>query len=168
MTPLISLVYAQSRNGIIGNKGGLPWRLPSDLKRFKAVTMGKPIIMGRKTWDSLPRKPLPGRINIILTRQHAFAAKGATVAATVEAALDAAGTAPEVCVIGGAEIYSAFLPRAHRIYLTEINLDAEGDTPAPHFDPDAWIEVSREHHVASVGDDASFTLRVFDKKPNKS
>jgi dihydrofolate reductase len=164
MPPRIALIYAQSRNGIIGNNGGLPWRLPSDLKRFKAVTMGKPIIMGRKTWDSLPRKPLPGRPNIILTRQKDFKPEGAIVVATVEAALLAADGVDEACVIGGAEIYNAFMPHADRIYLTEINLDVEGDTKAPQLRIDKWEEVKREHYSASDGDDADFTLRVLDKK----
>jgi dihydrofolate reductase len=163
---MVSLVYAQSRNGIIGDKGDLPWRLPSDLKRFKAVTMGKPVIMGRKTWDSLPRKPLPGRPNIIITRQSGFAAEGAKVVAGVEQALKAAGPVEEVCIIGGAEIYQAFLPHAHRIYLTEIDLSVPGDTPAPTLNEHEWTEVSREHHQAQPGDSADFTLRVLERKPS--
>jgi dihydrofolate reductase len=128
---VISLVYAQSRNGIIGADGGLPWRLPSDLKRFKETTLGKPIIMGRKTWEGLPRKPLPGRVNIVVTRQSSFAAEGAVVVGSVADALARAGEASEVCVIGGGEIYRMFLPLADRIYLTLVDADVEGDTRGP-------------------------------------
>jgi dihydrofolate reductase len=159
----IALVYAQSRNGIIGRDGGLPWQLPSDLKRFKAVTMGKPVIMGRKTWESLPRKPLPGRHNIVMTRRPGFMSEGAAVVANVEQALAKAGDVEEVCVIGGAEIYKTFLPHADRIYLTEIDLETEGDTFAPILESAAWKEVAREVHPAGAGDDASFILRTLDR-----
>jgi dihydrofolate reductase len=164
---IISLVYAQSRNGIIGDKGDLPWRLPSDLKRFKTVTLGKPVIMGRKTWDSLPRKPLPGRPNIIITRQSNISAEGATVVKTIDDALKVAGPVEEVCIIGGAEIYRSFLPRAHRIYLTEINLSVAGDTEAPTLNPTEWTEVSRDHHPAQPGDSADFMLRILERKSNE-
>ncbi len=160
---IISLVYAQSRNGVIGNKGKLPWHLPSDLKRFKQVTLGKPIIMGRKTWDSLPRKPLPGRANIIITRQPDFAGEGALVAKDIEEALAIAGDVPEVCVIGGGQIYAAFLPVARRIYLTEIDLQVAGDTFAPMLEMPPWREVSREVHSAAIGDASGFTLRVLER-----
>lgn len=163
---IVALVYAQSRNGIIGNKGGLPWRLPSDLKRFKQVTFSKPIIMGRKTWDSLPRKPLPGRLNIVITRQKDFKAEGAVVVADVAMALLAAGKVLEVCVIGGAEIYQAFLPLAQRIYLTEVDVEVEGDTWAPKLATPPWREVSREVHAAAIGDDCSFVLRVLERLEN--
>lgn len=160
---MISLVYAQSRNGIIGRDGGLPWHISSDLKRFKELTMGKPVIMGRKTWDSLPRKPLPGRINIIMTRQKGFAAEGAVVVATIGEALHHAGNAQEVCVIGGAEIYRQFEGLAQRIYLTEVELDAEGDAYAPKLDFGEWQQVSAEHHQQGPRDDAPFTLRVLNR-----
>ena len=160
---IVSLVYAQSRNGVIGSHGKLPWRLPSDLKRFKQVTMGKPIIMGRKTWDSLPRKPLPGRLNIVITRQKDFAAAGATVVSDVAGALAAAGNVPEVCVIGGGQIFTTFLPIARRIYLTEIDLQVAGDTFAPVLTMPPWREVSREVHAGTVGDDSGFVLRVLER-----
>ncbi|MBL8905710.1 MAG: dihydrofolate reductase [Rhizobiales bacterium] len=154
-----------SRNRVIGANGGLPWRMPSDLKRFKALTMGKPVIMGRKTWESLPRKPLPGRHNIIVTRQADYDAPGATRAGTVKEALAAAALlAPEeIAVIGGAEIFSELLPFAGRIYLSEIDLEAKGDRYFPELDPATWKEISHERHVRGEGDDAGFTLRVLDR-----
>jgi dihydrofolate reductase len=161
---MISLVYAQSRNGMIGRDGGLPWHISSDLKRFKALTMGKPVIMGRKTWDSLPRKPLPGRVNIVITRQNGFLAGGAVVVQTPGDALTAAGDEPEICVIGGAEVYRQFLPLADRIYLTEVDLDVAGDAQAPVLDPAQWREVSRESHGKGIQDDASFTIKTLERR----
>ncbi len=160
---IVSLVFAQSRNGVIGNKGKLPWRLPSDLKRFKQVTMGKPVIMGRMTWDSLPRRPLPGRANIVITRQPDFAGQGALVAKDVISALAIAGDVPEICVIGGGQIYAAFMPVARRIYQTEIDLQVEGDTFAPVLAMPPWHEVSCEVHVAADGDDCGFVFRVLER-----
>jgi dihydrofolate reductase len=160
---VISLVYAQSRNGIIGADGGLPWRLPSDLKRFKETTIGKPIIMGRKTWEGLPRRPLPGRVNIVVTRQKDFAAEGAVVVSTVNAAVEAAGNVPEICVIGGGEIYRMFLSLADRIYLTVVEADAEGDTHAPALDAREWREISRLPPQRGEKDSASFSTRVLER-----
>jgi dihydrofolate reductase len=159
---IISLVYAQSKNGVIGRDGDLPWRLPSDLKRFKETTLGKPVIMGRKTWNSLPRKPLPGRVNIVMTRDKSFAAEEATVVSSAAAALAAAGEVAEVCVIGGGEIYSAFLPLANRIYLTEVDVEVEGDTFAPLLDK-AWKEVSRTTPVQGDNDSAAFVTLVLER-----
>lgn len=159
----VSFVYAQSRNGIIGRDGGLPWHIGSDLKRFKAITMGKPVVMGRKTWDSLPRKPLPGRLNIVVTRQPGWSAEGAIVAHNVPQALALAGDVPEVCVIGGAEVFNLFLPHATRIYLTEVDLDVQGDTPALALDAATWRETAREVHAKAEGDSAGFTLRVLER-----
>jgi dihydrofolate reductase len=161
---IISLVYAQSKNGIIGRDGGLPWHISSDLKRFKATTMGKPVIMGRKTWDSLPKKPLPGRHNIIITGHRGFAADGATVVASADAALAAAGDVPEICVIGGGEIFDLFLDRANRIYLTEIDAEVDGDTDAPKLDDRVWQVVSSEAVAAGRLDSSSFTLKVLERR----
>lgn len=161
---IVSFVYAQSRNGVIGDNGVLPWHIPSDLKRFKAITLGKPVIMGRKTWDSLPRKPLPGRLNIVLTRQLDFMANGATVVAGRQAALNAAGDVPEVCVIGGAEIFTLFLDDVSRIYLTELDADVKGDTPAPPLASGEWTTVSSERVEAGPSDSAAFTLRILQRK----
>ena len=160
----IELVVAVARNGVIGRDGGLPWHISSDLKRFKAITMGKPLIMGRKTWDSLPRKPLPGRLNIVITRQKNFQAEGAVVVADPKAALAAAGQADEISVIGGAAIFGLLLPRAQRIYLTEVDLEVEGDTYFPRIEPGQWHETAREVHPRGPNDSAGFTLRVLDRK----
>lgn len=162
---IVSLVVAVSRNGVIGRDGGLPWHISSDLKRFKAITMGKPVIMGRKTWDSLPRKPLPGRSNIIVTRQAGFRAEGALVAADVNAALALAAMEKpaEICVIGGGEIYRQALPHAGRVYLTEVALEVAGDTHFPALDPAEWREVSREEVKAGASDSADFVLRVMER-----
>jgi dihydrofolate reductase len=159
---IITLVYAQSRNGVIGAEGGLPWHIPSDLKRFKETTLGKPVIMGRKTWNSLPRKPLPGRKNIVLSR-HAFSAEGAEWSKTPEAALALAGDVPEVCVIGGAEIYRLFLPLANRIYLTDVDIDVQGDAYAPELDTAQWQEVSRDGPHRGEKDSAAYTVRVLER-----
>jgi dihydrofolate reductase len=160
----IELVVAVARNGVIGRDGGLPWHIASDLKRFKAITMGKPLIMGRKTWDSLPKKPLPGRLNIVITRQKNFQAEGAVVVADPNTALAAAGEADEISVIGGADIFGLFLPRAQRIYLTEVDLEVEGDIYFPWIESDLWQETAREVHPRGPNDNAGFTLRVLDRK----
>lgn len=160
---MISFVVAVARNGVIGREGGLPWHISSDLKRFKEITMGKPVIMGRKTWDSLPRKPLPGRRNIVITRQADFPAEGAEVVATPEEALSLCAGAPEVAVIGGGEVYRLFWPMVDRLYLTEVDLEVEGDTHFPALDPAEWREVAREVHPRSERDPAAFTLRVLDR-----
>ena len=159
----ISFVVAVSRNGVIGRNGGLPWHISTDLKRFKAITMGKPLIMGRKTWESLPKKPLPGRPNIVITRQKNFRAEGASVVSDSSSALAAAGQVEEVCVIGGGEIFDMFLPQTNRIYLTEVDLEVDGDTFFPALDPAQWIETAREIHPRGLNDSAGFVLRVLDR-----
>ncbi len=146
---IISFVVAMARNGVIGKDNQLPWRLPADLRHFKAVTMGKPIIMGRKTYDSIGR-PLPARTNIVVTRDPAYQAEGCVVAHSIEAALAAAGEVEEAMIIGGADFYRQLLPRADRIYLTLIDAEVEGDTCFPELDPARWHERSREDHVADA------------------
>lgn len=146
----VALVVAVARNGVIGVDGDLPWRLPGDLAFFKKVTLGKPILMGRKTWESLPRKPLPGRPNLIVTRAAGYEAEGGTVFADLEQGLsDGIRQAKdlgveELCIIGGAEIYRQCLERATRLYLTEVDAEPEGDTHFPDFDRRQWKEVWRE------------------------
>ncbi|MFO0991768.1 MAG: dihydrofolate reductase [Hyphomicrobiales bacterium] len=161
----IVFVLAMSRNRVIGANGGLPWRMPSDLKRFKALTMGKPVIMGRKTWDSLPKKPLPGRPNIVVTRQAGYEAPGAIVAATLSEALRQARAVAtdEIAVIGGAEIFNEMLPFADRIYLSEIDLEAQGDRYFPVLPAAEWKEISSETYARLEGDAAGFKLRVLDR-----
>jgi dihydrofolate reductase len=159
----IALVVAVSRNGVIGRAGGLPWHISSDLKLFKAITMGKPIIMGRKTWESLPRKPLPGRTNIVITRQAGFKADGAEVAVDASSALALAGNSEEIAIIGGGEIYQMFLPLADRIYFTEVDTDVDGDTYFNKPDPKLWTVTKSEPHPRGPHDSAAFTLRVFDR-----
>ncbi|WP_293825062.1 dihydrofolate reductase [uncultured Brevundimonas sp.] len=171
--PIVALVVARGRNGVIGRDGDLPWRLRSDLQRFKAVTMGKPCLMGRKTWESLPLKPLPGRLNIVLTRDQSYEADGMARGALVCAGLDEAieiarETAQddgmdEICVIGGTAVFEAALPRARRLYITEVEASPEGDAVFPAFDPAAWIEVSSERHAADDKDDHAFTFRVLER-----
>ena len=129
--------------------------------------MGKPVVMGRKTWESLPRKPLPGRHNIVITRQHGFQRGGADVAATPEEALRLCGDAPEMAVIGGGEVYRLFWPLVDRLYLTEVDMDVEGDTHFPALDPGEWREVAREVHPRGERDTASFTLRILDRMTKK-
>jgi len=144
---MIVFVLARARNGVIGRDGQLPWHLPADLKHFKAQTIGKPMIMGRKTFESFPA-PLPGRRHIVLTRDPHWSAEGAEVAHDVESALALAG-AGDVAVIGGAEIFALFLPRADRIELTEIDAEPEGDAVVPAFT--GWHETRRETHPAEQG-----------------
>jgi dihydrofolate reductase len=138
--PIITLHLARADNGVIGRDGGLPWHLPADLKRFKAQTMGKPMIMGRKTFESFPA-PLPGRRHIVLTRDAGWSAPGAEVAGDVDAAI-ALADAPEIAVIGGAQVFALFLPRADRVELTEVHASPEGDAIVPAFT--GWNEVARE------------------------
>lgn len=143
--PDLFLIYARAANGTIGKDGALPWHLPADLKHFKALTMGKPMIMGRKTFGSFPQ-PLPGRRHIVMTRDRDWSAIGAESVSSVEEALCSAGEG-EVAVIGGAEIYSLFMPLAQRIELTEIHADYPGDTHMARLG-DEWTEIAREEHPA--------------------
>jgi dihydrofolate reductase len=145
----IALVVARADNGVIGRDGALPWRLPEDLKRFKALTMGTAMVMGRKTFDSLPGL-LPGRRHIVLTRDRDWRPEGAEAVHSVDEALERGAGAP-VSVIGGAAIFALFLPRADRIELTEIHARPEGDVSIPAFDPAEWREAAREDHRPADG-----------------
>jgi dihydrofolate reductase len=142
----VTFHLARADNGVIGKDGKLPWHLPADLKRFKAQTMGKPMVMGRKTFESFPA-PLPGRRHIVLTRDAGWSAPGAEVAHSPEEALALAGS--EAAVIGGAEIFALFLDRADRIELTEVHVAAEGDAIVPAFA--GWHEAAREDHASEAG-----------------
>jgi len=150
--PLV-LVLAMADNGVIGASGAIPWRIADDMKRFKALTLGKPIVMGRKTWDSFPKKPLPGRTNIVVTRDRSWRGEGALVAHTFEdALLQAEREQPsEIAIIGGAAIYQAALPRAGRVELTEVHTNVQGDTRLPPFDRSFWRESARSEHTAPDG-----------------
>ena len=143
LAPALALVFAVARNGTIGIEGRLPWRLPEDLKRFRALTTGHAVIMGRKTWESLPRA-LPQRQNIVVTRDRSFRAPGAEVAHSLDEALRRVTLPPPVYCIGGAELYRAALPRADMLYLTEIARDFDGDVRIPAPDPTQWREIARE------------------------
>jgi dihydrofolate reductase len=160
---------ARARNGVIGRGGGLPWRLKSDLALFKRLTMGKPVIMGRKTWDSLPNKPLPGRLNIVLSRDGSFEPQGAIAcerfSEAVEIAREQAAEdgVEEVCVIGGTALFEIALPRARRLYLSEVDAEVEGDAYFPALDESAWREVRRESHPAGPEDDYGFVFRVLER-----
>lgn len=144
---LVSIIVATDERGAIGRDGGLPWRLPDDLRRFKALTMGKPIVMGRRTWDSIGR-PLPGRHNIVITRDATLALQGATVVTSLDAAIAAAGAVDEACIIGGAEIYRLALPRTDVIHLTRVHATVEADTFFPPLVPEEWDEDVLERHAA--------------------
>ena len=169
MVMLTAGPIARARNGVIGKEGKLPWRLKSDLANFRAVTMGKPVIMGRKTWDSLPRKPLVGRTNIVLSHDGAFEPKGAVVcedfaeAVAIGREQAAEDGASEVCVIGGASLFAVALERARRIYLTDIDADVEGDVVLAPLDESRWREVRAKAYPAGPDDDYPFTIRVLER-----
>ena len=162
----INLIFARARNGVIGKDNQLPWHLPEDLAHFKRTTLGQPVIMGRKTWDSLPPKfrPLPGRTNLVVTRQADWQAAGATVAHSLAQAQALCDPAQEVWVIGGAEIYAQSLPYARKAVITDIDLTVEGgDAFAPQFGPQ-WQETSREDHVAAQG--LRYSFITLERKGN--
>lgn len=160
---IVSLIAALDRNGLIGADNRLPWHLPADLARFKALTMGKPVIMGRRTHESIGR-PLPGRRNIVLSRDPAFSAPGCVVVRGVEEALAAAGVQPEVFVIGGASFYAQLIGRAQRLYLTLIDAAFEGDTFFPAYRADEWIEVTREDHAPDARNAYPFSFVVLERR----
>ena len=153
----LNLIYARARNGVIGNHNALPWHLPEDLSHFKRTTLGCPVLMGRKTWDSLPPRfrPLPGRINAVLTRDENFNENGILSFIRISSALYYLNSHPEVWVIGGAQVYAQTLPLAQRVVVTDIDADFEGDAFAPVLGPE-WRETQREHHVAANGLPYSF------------
>jgi len=159
----LSLIVAISENGVIGREGDLPWRLSADLRRFKRLTMGHPIIMGRKTFESIGR-PLPGRTMIVVTRQPDYRAAGAVVVHSLDEALETASHIDdEVFLIGGAEIYRRALERVDRLYLTRVHADIEGDTRFPHIDFARWRLVQREHHAADEKNEYAHTFKVYER-----
>lgn len=166
----LCLIVARGTNGVIGRDGDLPWRLSADLKRFKATTLGKPIIMGRKTWESFPKRPLPGRANIVLSRDGTYAAPGGRVYSSLPPALAAAKAiaaadgVEEIFVVGGGAIYEAALPLADRLYLTEVNAAPEGEIAFPKLDMAQWKEAAREDYPADEKNNHAFTVLQLDRR----
>ena len=166
--PIVALVVAKAENGAIGRGGVLPWHLRSDMRYFREITMGKPIVMGRRTFKSLPRV-LDGRLNIVLSRDRGFVAPDAVMAHSLKEGLDAARAsaartgASEIMIIGGEELFREVLPQADRIYLTEVHASPKADTWFPDLDPNEWRELSREAHPAGPKDDHDFSFVVLDR-----
>lgn len=161
----LSIVVAMDKNRLIGADNGLPWRLPDDMGWFVEKTMGKPVMMGRKTYESIPAKfrPLKGRHNIVLTRSHCYTAPGATVVHSVAEALDAAGNVPEIIIGGGANLYAQLLPQASRLYLTLIDAEFSGNAFFPEIDLAAWRETFRQHHPADERHAFAFTWLILQR-----
>ncbi|NPU09610.1 dihydrofolate reductase [Bradyrhizobium sp. 83002] len=166
----IVLVVAIADNRVIGAAGGIPWRQKSDMQRLKAMTMGRPIVMGRKTFISFPRRPLPGRTNIVITRDSQFRAPGAVVTHTVDEALAIARgdalrrSAAEIAILGGAEIYAATMPLADRLEITEVHASPPGDTLFPVVDPAQWDETARERHTSGPDDQAEYSYVTYRRR----
>ena len=169
----IVLIAAVADNGVIGADNAIPWRLKSDMRRLKAMTIGRPVVMGRKTFESLPRRPLPGRTNIVLTRDANYRAGGAVVATSFESArLIARGDAlrrgvREIAIIGGAEIYAQFLAGADRLEITEVHVSPPGDTSFPPIDAALWQEAARERHPAGPDDSAAFSYVTYRRRAER-
>ena len=161
--PNLSIIAALAENRVIGRDNRLPWRLPADLAHFKRLTMGKPIVMGRLTHESIG-KPLPGRQNIVITRQQDYVADGCDVVASPQAAIEAAGNAEEIMIIGGGEIYRAFLPLADRIHMTRIAAHIDGDAFFPVPDPNEWQLSGQEKRFADAANDFDVTFLTLDRK----
>lgn len=165
----IAMIAAVAANGVIGDKGRLPWRLPSDFAFFKAQTLGKPLLMGRKTFESIGR-PLPGRTNIVVTRQRGYQPDGVLVIDDIEAALEhartlaAADRAEEVMIGGGESLYRAVLPQADRLYITHVELEPEGDTRFPAIDPEEWAVTGEPHVPSDPRDTAAFRVRQYTRR----
>lgn len=158
----LSVVVAMARNRVIGRDGTLPWHLPADLRRFRAITMGKPIVMGRRTHESIGRA-LPGRRNVVLSRDPAYRAPGCEVCADLDAALALLAEAPEVMIVGGAALYAEALSRADRLYLTTVEAAPAGDVLFPAFDAAEWREVTREDHPADAEHAHPYAFRVLER-----
>ena len=165
----VVMVVAMARNGVIGIRNGLPWRMRSDLKHFRAATMGKPLIMGRKTYESIGR-PLPGRETVVVTRDRSFTAEGIHVAASLDAALALADelgrarNAAEIVIAGGATVYAEAMALADRLLVTEVDLEVQGDASFPAIDPVVWRETSRKKHPRGEGDDADYAVVAWERR----
>jgi dihydrofolate reductase len=162
----LALIAAVARNGVIGHGNGLPWRLPEDLQHLRRTTLGTPVVMGRRTWDSLPTayRPLPGRRNIVVTRDAQWQAAGAEAAHSLDAALALAADAPRAFVIGGAELYALALPRADELVLTEIDRDFDGDTRFPPWERGDFVETAREPHHAGPPNDFDYAFVTYRRR----
>lgn len=164
---IVTIVVGVAENGVIGRDGGLPWRLSTDLKRFKQTTMGKPILMGRKTWESLPKKPLPGRQNIVITRDAKYAAEGADVVHSLEEAIALAkrSGAEGASIIGGGQIFVDALPFTNRLDVTHVLASIDGDTFFPNIDPDVWKVVSSQDYPAGENDSHATRHVIYERIP---
>ena len=160
---MINIIVAASTNGVIGVRGELPWRIPDDLKRFKALTVGNPVVMGRRTFESIGR-PLPGRQNIVITRQADYEAEGCDVVTSPADALRVAGDADEIVIIGGSEIYSLFLPKASRLYLTRVHCTIQGDAYLTELNEQDWRLIATEAHAADDVNQFAFEFRTYERK----
>lgn len=160
--PVISLIAAMARNRVIGKDGGLPWHLPDEFRHFKRITRGKPVIMGRRTWESLDG-PLEGRENFVVTRQRDYRAPGATVVHSLGEALAELSDREEIVIAGGEKLYEEGLARADRMYLTYVDAELDGDTHFPAFDSGAWRELDREHHAADARHAYAFTIVTYER-----
>ena len=160
---MISIIVAVSTNNVIGAHGKLPWRLSDDLKRFKRLTMGNPIVMGRLTWQSIGR-PLPGRQNIVVTRQAGLLAEGCDVVASPADALTVAADAEEIMIIGGSQVYELFLPKAGRLYLTRVHAEIDGDAFFPEIDKRVWRLIDSEAHEANELNQFAFEFKTYERR----
>ncbi len=170
---MLCAVVAIGENNVIGRDGGLPWRLPDELAYFKKITLGRPVIMGRRTFEEELGKPLPGRTNIVITRQPDWSADGVTIAHDLDAAIDLARDLltddawedPDRCpaILGGGQVYAQALPRVDRIYLTLVHAHPDGDTTFPELDASEWVEASADHHPADDRHEHAFTMKVLDR-----
>lgn len=158
----VSIIVAMDKNRVIGKDNDLPWRLSADLKHFKAVTMGKPIIMGRKTYESIGR-PLPGRKNIVMTHSSGFVAEGCTVVSSLDEAMQKAGDVNEIMIMGGAGLYQQMLKHANRLYLTEVHTEIEGDVYFPEFDKGDWLELERQDHSADEKNNFDYSFVILER-----
>ena len=159
---MLTIIVAMADNGVIGSANQLPWRLPDDLKRFKALSLGKPIVMGRKTFDSIGR-PLPGRLNIVISRQAGLEIPGCTVVTSIDEAIVAAQPAPEIVIVGGADIYRQVLPQVQVVHLTRVHANVEGDVAFPTLVAHEWREVAKEYHPADERHAHAFTFSTLER-----
>jgi dihydrofolate reductase len=160
---IISLIAAMGKGRVIGSENRLPWRLPADMKHFRALTLGKPVLMGRKTFDSIG-KALPDRLNIVVTQDRGFRAAGVSVAHSIEEALAAGAGAEEIMVIGGASFYAQLLPQAQRLYITEILHDFPGDAFFPAWDPGEWQQIKRENHAPDDRNPYAYSFVTLERR----